>query len=368
MLLGLVMIVKNEAHGITDTLQSFKPIIDCWTILDTGSTDGTQAVIQEALHGVPGTLYEEPFVDFSTSRNRALDLHGQQSVLTIMPDSDDKLQNAGVLRAFCEAKRLAEGPSEEAYGINLQRGALSYYLPLLLRASAHWRYTGRVHEYCSRPGSPPATQRVPLVALTQDVRPQSAEASKARWHRDLVLLEADVDANAKDPRATFYLAQTYDCLGQHEKALATYEHRISVGGWIDETFEAMLRKARVMQRLKRPWPEVIQAYLAAYQFDPRRAEPLFEIGAHYHRQDQHSLAYLFASRAEAMSAPDTTMFVDTDVYRWRNADVLAVSAFYVSRQLGDEKIRAEGERAAKKAVDARPDDSRLRANLAFYAS
>jgi hypothetical protein len=43
-LLGLVMIVKNEAHGIRETLESFKPFIDRWTILDTGSTDGTQRI------------------------------------------------------------------------------------------------------------------------------------------------------------------------------------------------------------------------------------------------------------------------------------------------------------------------------------
>ena len=97
-LLGLVMIVKNEAHGIRETLESFKPFIDRWTILDTGSTDGTQGIIRHVLDGITGALHEEPFVDFATSRNRALDLHSDATTYTVMPDSDDRLVNGEALR------------------------------------------------------------------------------------------------------------------------------------------------------------------------------------------------------------------------------------------------------------------------------
>src|SRR6185436_6221997 len=71
-LLGLVMIVKDEATRINAVLASYRPYIDAWTILDTGSTDGTQDLVKRALEGIPGRLFEEPFVDFAASRNRAL--------------------------------------------------------------------------------------------------------------------------------------------------------------------------------------------------------------------------------------------------------------------------------------------------------
>ena len=35
----LNMIVKNEAHIITETLDTIKKYIDCWVICDTGSTE-----------------------------------------------------------------------------------------------------------------------------------------------------------------------------------------------------------------------------------------------------------------------------------------------------------------------------------------
>lgn len=71
-LLGLVMIVKNENATIADTLDSVKDEIDHWTIVDTGSTDGTQDIIRATLEGIPGQLLSKPFVDFSTTRNFAL--------------------------------------------------------------------------------------------------------------------------------------------------------------------------------------------------------------------------------------------------------------------------------------------------------
>ena len=45
----LNMIVKNEAHVILRCLASVKPWIDSWCIVDTGSSDGTQEIIQNYL-------------------------------------------------------------------------------------------------------------------------------------------------------------------------------------------------------------------------------------------------------------------------------------------------------------------------------
>src|ERR1043166_3017834 len=54
----LSMIVKNEAPVIRRCLDSVRPLIDAWTIVDTGSTDGTQDVVCDALRDLPGQLHE----------------------------------------------------------------------------------------------------------------------------------------------------------------------------------------------------------------------------------------------------------------------------------------------------------------------
>ena len=58
-LLELVMIVKDSGLDIIPMLKASKPYIDSWTILDTGSTDGTQKNILSILGDIPGNLYRE---------------------------------------------------------------------------------------------------------------------------------------------------------------------------------------------------------------------------------------------------------------------------------------------------------------------
>ena len=80
-LLAVVIMVKNEVDVIIPTLKPFVDAgIQSFLVFDTGSNDGTQQKIN-AYFKESGILnahiIEEPFVDFSTSRNRALDLAEQ---------------------------------------------------------------------------------------------------------------------------------------------------------------------------------------------------------------------------------------------------------------------------------------------------
>ena len=67
---------------------------------------------------------------------------------------------------------------------------------------------------------------------------------------------------------------------------------------------ALLRKATCMQRLQMAWPEVLEAYLQAWQFRPTRAEPLYEIAHAYRLREDWALGHLFAERAAAIPISD----------------------------------------------------------------
>lgn len=76
-------------------LHSVHGHVDRYCILDTGSTDGTLAIVRHWLqtHLYPDQyeLHEEPFVDFATTRNRLLQLAGQHTEFLLTMNGDDTL-------------------------------------------------------------------------------------------------------------------------------------------------------------------------------------------------------------------------------------------------------------------------------------
>jgi glycosyltransferase involved in cell wall biosynthesis len=68
------MMVKNEAELIKRAIDSARPLIDCWSITDTGSTDGTQDIIRKELADIPGHLWERPWVNWGHNRTEAITL------------------------------------------------------------------------------------------------------------------------------------------------------------------------------------------------------------------------------------------------------------------------------------------------------
>lgn len=55
-------------------------MVDYVTLVDTGSTDGTQEAVAATLAGTPHQLLEHPFEDFATTRNWALEVSMQAAL------------------------------------------------------------------------------------------------------------------------------------------------------------------------------------------------------------------------------------------------------------------------------------------------
>lgn len=373
-LLALVMMVKNESMRIAETLRSVKPFIDTWSILDTGSTDGTQGIIRKELEGVPGFLDEEPiktyedtgFIDYAESRNRGLELAAQtHAIFYLLLNGDDFLREGPKLREHCE--RLRDVP-QGGWWVRLRGETPGEYTSTrLTRADANWRYHCPTHEVLSGPDHVGGTLSGCYIYHLED----SWETRINRWHRDEKVLMRYWEKNHNDPRTAFYLAQTQECLGEDGStvdrikhlmsAVQWYQTRASLGGWIEEVYEARQRAAACSKKLQKPWAEVQQMYLEAHATMAHRMEPLWQIAQHYHEEDNHALCYLFALRGLNVPFPvNDALGVDREVYEWRLHDLVAIHAFY----LGEHDI---GRAAGQKAVSARPDDMRMRHNLAFYA-
>jgi tetratricopeptide (TPR) repeat protein len=358
-LLTLTMIVKDEATNLAATLASIKPFIDRWVIADTGSTDGTPEVVRKAMEGVPGELVDIPFVNFADTRNAGLEACGEHTEFILWLDAEDVLHGGEALRRFLEREHKHRGPDREAYYLRVDAG-FAWNSPRILRSRARWRFRGVVHEILTHEARVAPTIRVPDVVIAHNRAEHSVERTRRRWERDRQLLQDELAKNPTDTRATFYLAQTHACLGQLEPAITVYQQRIALGGWREEIYESKFQVALLSEQAGRPWPEVLALYLDAHAFAPHRAEPLYQIALHHNLRGEHPLAVLYARRGLDLPFPEQDqLFVLEEIYRWKLADLMGASAFWI----GEFEM---GEAAARKALRARPDDVRLQKNLAFY--
>lgn len=317
----LNMIVKDEAPVIRRCLESVRPLIDTWVILDTGSSDGTQDVIREVFKDLPGALHESPWKGFDGSRSEAIDLARDRADYLLFIDADDLME---VEQGF----RMPE-LTHDAYRVALHDGPIIHWRPALVSTRLPWRYVGVLHEYleCGEPYSRGTFTGANILSVGGGARLRDGQRNK--YLRDAEILEEGLVKEPDNARYVFYLAQSWRDAGEPEKALAAYDRRAAMGGWGEEVFCAHLYAARLAARLERPAAEVMDRYLRAHESRPSRAEALGDL-ARYCRENgpRWPLAHLFAKAAARIPYPSDILFVEFDWYNWRALDELAVAAYW----------------------------------------
>ena len=109
MKISLVVIAKNEAEKISACIGSAADLVDEVLVVDSGSTDGTQALAES----MGARVVFRPFNGHIEQKNAAAQEAQNEWVLSL--DADEQLDE----RARQEMQRLkAEGPSASAYGWN----------------------------------------------------------------------------------------------------------------------------------------------------------------------------------------------------------------------------------------------------------
>ncbi|HSC25161.1 MAG TPA: hypothetical protein VLB80_03020 [Candidatus Babeliales bacterium] len=372
-ILVAVLMVKNEATVMRATLQPFVDSgVDSFFIFDTGSTDRTVEVTQEFFdeHNiVHGYIVQEPFVDFATSRNRALDLAEEKfphAAFIVMLDAEWYIHDARALVEFCESC-LRRGDMYASYLIRIINEALDNYTCRLIRCHSGVRFGGVVHEAIAQS----VVVKVPDTVFFQYLpAAYGAEKTMARLIRDRELLLKEYYNKPWCTRTLFYLARTCEDLGNWQEAYDFYKIRVGMIGWDEEDFIVHYRLAETVKKLvlhniddiKYNWTEALDYYLRAYRMRPHRAEPLIAIADYYVFIRHMELAFLFARRAVDIKYPEKDfLFVEKYLYNYHRYELLAHCAWYIN----EFEI---GEWAACKAYEAYPDYKYAQLNKECYLS
>lgn len=357
MTICLNMIVKDEAAVILRCLESVRPYIDHWVIVDTGSTDITTTLIAEYLKDVPGELHQRPWVDFAHNRNEALALAKDKADYLLFIDADDCLVAS---EEFALPELIAD-----AYHLWMDSGDMQYRRAAFISAKIDWHWEGVCHEVLMS-NSPASFEDLNGLRVKRGWNGARAK-DEGRFLRDADILKRGLEKEPGNARYQFYLAQSLRDAGLKEAALEAYKKRTTMHGWEEERWFAVYQMAVLSDELAHSPADVRNNYLVAYQMRPSRAEPLYCLARYHRLRSEFSLAYLFAKQACAVPFPTDKLFVDRSIYYWRSLDELSVAAYYCSgKAVGG--IRAIGKMLAVSPHIPDVDLARINHNLTLYTS
>lgn len=323
----LVMIVKNEERTLPRLLKSIKNHISAAVIHDTGSTDKTIEVIKQELSGVPVTIKTVEWVSFGVNRTNAIKDAGNTGYL-LLADADFE---------YSIKPEVFSNLNKDGYYIPIKESGTAYSLVMLIKAANNWKYVGRTHEYLDYSGMDIGSFTDEEIFISHH---HDGGSRSDKFTRDLALLTEDYLEDPENHRTVFYLAQTYECLGDKEKAIEYYNKRSGMGGWAEEVYISMLRSAK--------FSDDILGLLAAYSYRPTRLEALYEAAIRM-RSAPHAIISLLKDKIND-PVPDDVLFVSTFIWDFAFKFELA----YAYYRVGDAQVAQDlcGQLLEKNIPDA----------------
>jgi tetratricopeptide (TPR) repeat protein len=309
-LINLCIMVKNGGEQFEKMLLKNLSIINRWTILDTGSTDGTIDVIKKVLVGKkPGKIYQEPFINFRDSRNRCLELAGDKCKYTLMVDDTYTIEGASGLIEFLNDTRGDQ--MSDSFYLYIKSEELEYVSNRLLKTYRKLKYMFKIHEVVQEEDNKMIIIPKSHAYIDDYKCDYMAKRTADRIDLDFKYLYEELEEDPNNPRTYYYLGQTYLGIKNYEKAYEYYLKRVQhkTKGFIYELVDAAFECARIANfNLQKPWEECEKLYLKSYELDNTRPEPLYFLGNHYYLNGNVNIAYDYLKRAFKMGIPTNAQF------------------------------------------------------------
>lgn len=232
-MLSVCIITKNEEKKLKRCLESLFPYPFEIIVTDTGSTDGTLAMLQELQQGRTGAavLKVEQFPwcsDFAAAKNAAISFVTQEYVLVL--DSDEYVTKLDFLQL---QKLINENPQKVGRILRKnaveENGQILYQVERLNRffPKALYHYEGKIHEQVvAFSGEEYLTYFVP-VEIEHDGYLGSTEEKREKAYRNLRLLELELQEKGADPYLYYQLGSSYYMAGEYEEAVSYYAKGLS---------------------------------------------------------------------------------------------------------------------------------------------
>ena len=219
--LSIVMIAKNAAGYLEESLSSLSGVADEIVFVDTGSTDVTTEIARK--HGC--RMYRFEWLDdFSRAKNFGIEQARYRWIMSV--DSDEVLDRNEAVAIITKALTDESVPAFIVYQDNLtDSGEIQQHMALrLFRNDPRIRFTNPVHECISErlffhwQGFFP-----PVLDIHLKHYGYLAKNSKGKLERNIALLQSWLNCEPDNIIANYKLGSTLCAVGQKEESLKYLE-------------------------------------------------------------------------------------------------------------------------------------------------
>lgn len=306
--LCLNMIVKNEAKIIERLLDSVVDLIDCFCIIDTGSSDDTVDVIMKYFDGkgISGKIGFYNFVNFEKTRNDALKMTRGMSDYILLLDADMVLEHS------INKNKL----DKDYYYIYQGNNQLRYHNTRIIKNDGSFYYRGVTHEVILSTRDAEGEFLEDKYAYIIDYEDGGCKENKLE--RDKNLLLQNIDDPETQTRYYFYLGNTLTALGETEEAIKYYEKRLEKGGWTQELW-CTCYKLGCLYYIRNDFIKASFYFLDAYNYEPKRVENLYYLTVIYKNIKRNNIAEIYLNLAldiiKNKNLTDGDLFLEPEFYQ-----------------------------------------------------
>lgn len=340
--IAIALMIKDEESKIEETLNYYKnheffPEI---YILDTGSTDKTLDVVRNWASSHPLSkvvIDEQPFIDFSTSRNVILNKIYKESTCEFVMsiDCNDELRDQPkcikMLSHFYHCPTFFIDQVWKSIGAD----PITFTNIRIIKNNGLYFWKYRVHEVLTnKNGESQVIVRLPPeINLYQFRDPQYELMKSARYRRDLVYLLEDYAAYPDDKRIVYYISQTYFFCHDYENCIIFSKKRIQMNNpdqLDEECYQCLLRIIKCKIFLKKEKHNIKKWMWYAWDyFAPQKKkdiEPLLQLVEYYEKDDLDTALHLLCLACDTPK-PSFNLPIRHELYEFERYRKLAESYY-----------------------------------------
>ena len=345
-------ISKNEEKFVSKWVASMKEADEIY-VLDTGSTDQTVSLLEEA-----GVHVKVEVIDpwrFDVARNKSLEMVPEDTDICVCTDFDEVF-DPGWREKIEKAWQEDTTRCQYTYHWSLDQDdkpVVSFFLNQVHKRFGY-RWTHPVHEVLSYDFGEEVVVSCPDVILRH-----YPDTTKSRSSY-LPLLELSVKEDPEDDRNMHYLGREYMYYEMWEKSIATLKKHLSLKNavWKDERAASMRFIARCYKHLGN-LEEARRWYSLAFLEAPHLRDALVEKALLEYEEEQYSEVEKLCFRALEIKEHEKTYI--NEPFSWNNTiyDLLSISAYYLGRY-------EQAVYFVDIALEYTPNDSRLLNNRKLF--